>query len=170
MTARDVPSKANIIKSFPELRGAAFASDATRKVGIPASRCGTNTVQTVRSARSIAGVGTSGKVTVISGVVEFKTLAQAKSAFKKYKAYVTRCQTFTVSGVRVRLTRDAAPRIGQERLAMTVVSTVAGTRGYASSVIIRHGKRMATVAASDNGRIAKARLNGLAKVAAIKMR
>lgn len=167
--AKDVPSKANIVKVYPTLKKGNFATDTSKRAGVPAKKCGTNRVVKVRSSRARTGVHSSG-LAVVTGVVEFKSKSAAKSAMKKYKKYVRSCKTFKLHGIRVKLTKNKAPRVGQDRLAMTAVTTVAGTKGYASSVIIRHGKRVATVATSDSSKVSKAKVNRLAKVAAKKMR
>lgn len=167
--AKDAPSKANIVKVFPALKSGQFATDKTKKAGVPAKKCGTNTAVKVKSAYTLSGATASGPA-VVSGVFEFKSKSAAKSAMKKYKKYVKKCKTFKVSGLTVKLAKDKAPKLGQDRVAMTAVTTVGSTKAYASSVIIRHGKRVATVAASDSAKVSKKKVSKLAKVAAKKMK
>jgi hypothetical protein len=168
--AKDAPSKADIVKVFPELKGGVFASDKTKKVGIPTKTCGTNKLQKVKSAFSNTGVASSGTAVVVAGVFEFKSTAQAKSAFKKYKKYVNKCKSFKVSGIPVTLTKDKAPKVGQDRIAMTAVTSIGSVKGYASSVIIRQGKRVASVAASNDTKVSSKKMKKIAKVAAKKMK
>lgn len=167
--AKDVPSKSDVVKAFPALKGGQFTTDRTKRAGVPAKKCGTYKAVKVKSARTLAGAATSGD-TVVTGVVEFKTKKAAKSAMKKYKRYVKKCRTFKLHGFKVNLSKNKAPRLGQDRLAMTAVTNYGSVKGYASSIIIRHGKRVATVGASDTAKISKKRLNKLGKVAAKKMR
>ncbi|KRF16686.1 hypothetical protein ASG90_10535 [Nocardioides sp. Soil797] len=166
---KDLPSKSNIVSAFPSLKGGQFAAGTAKKAGIPAKKCGTNKAVTVKSGRTLAGASASGQ-SVVTGVFEFKSTSAAKGAMAKYKKYVKKCKTFTVSGLTVKLSKDKAPKVGQDRLAMTAVTNYGGSNGYASSVIIRSGKRVATVGASDLSKVSKKKLNKLAKVAAKKMK
>ncbi|WP_235736578.1 hypothetical protein [Nocardioides alcanivorans] len=168
--AKDAPSKADIVKVFPELKGGTFATDKTKKVGIPAKTCGTNKLQKVKSAFTNTGVASTGTTVVTAGVFEFKSAAQAKGAIKKYKKYVKKCKSFTLSGVPVTLSKDKAPKVGQDRLAMTAVTNFGGVKGYASSVIVRHGKRIASVGASNDSKVSSKKMKKIAKVVAKKMK
>lgn len=169
VAAKDVPSKANIVNAVPALKNAKFASSKAKKAGVPTKKCGKNATVKVKSGYSLAGAAASG-TSAVAGVYEFKSKAAAKGAMAKYKRYVKKCKSFKFAGFNVKLSKDKAPKVGQDRLAMTGVTNYGGTKGYASSVIIRHGKRVATVGVSSNKKVNKKNLNKLAKVAAKRMK
>lgn len=166
---KDVPTKATIVKIYPGLKGGEFSVDRSKKVSVPAKKCGTSRVVKVRSTRTVAGANSSGLV-VVTGVIEFKSKSAAKGAMSKQKRFVRKCDSFKVNGIRTNVSRDKAPKLGQDRVAMTAVTRFSGYRGYASSVIIRHGKRIATITVADDRKVSKKKLHRLARITAKKMR
>lgn len=166
--AKDAPSKADIVKIFPELKSGQFATDKGKKIAVPAAKCGTNKTMKVKSTYSIAG--STGVSTVSAGVAEFGSVAAAKKFLKQYKTFVKKCKTFTMYGVKVTQKSAKAPKVGQDRVALTQVSSIAGTTIYGTSVVIRHGKRIGVSTAVDDAKVSSAKTNKFAKVLAKKMK
>ncbi|GAA5115033.1 hypothetical protein GCM10023339_21380 [Alloalcanivorax gelatiniphagus] len=172
VSAKDAPSQADIVKVFPELADAEFATDKTKQVGVPGKTCGVPGMEKVKSASSTAGASAAGFPVVAAGVAEIKSAAKAKGYLKSYKAYVKACPTFTEpnSGATVTVSAAKAPKLGQESLAMVQETSVLGTIAYSSTVVIRDGNRMATVLVIDDAPVSASAINKLAKVAAKKMK
>ncbi|WP_110208803.1 hypothetical protein [Nocardioides daejeonensis] len=174
VTAKDVPSKADITKAFSALKSGQFASGKGKAVNVPGKTCGTYTAQKVKSAASISGAADAG-ISATASVAEFKSVAQAKSHLSKYKKFVKKCKSFTepTTSAKVTLKKVSSPKVGQDRIAVQQVTVVlAGTpyeqKGYAHSVTIRQGKRIAVVLVSDKSKVSSKKINKLAKVAAKK--
>ncbi|MFS3127512.1 hypothetical protein ACLM5J_03810 [Nocardioides sp. Bht2] len=170
--AGDVPSKGDIVKIFPELKGGEFTNVKAKKLEVPTAKCGTTKKISVKSSYSTAGNAVSeARITVIgSGVAEFKSVAAAKSYFKAQKAMVKKCKSFTAHGVKVTLKSVKAPAVGQERLATAETYSLMGGKSYGASVVIRHGKRVAVISVGDSKKPSSAKMNKIAKVAAKKMK
>ncbi|CAM3174748.1 hypothetical protein NODU109028_01640 [Nocardioides dubius] len=166
--AKDVPSKADIVKIFPAVKAGEFATDKSKKVTTPTTKCGT--IKTVKVKSSFSTAGSTGTVTVSAGVAEFGSVAAAKKFFKQYKAVVKKCKTYTVSGVKVTVKSAKAPKVGQERLALTQVTSYSGINSHGSTVVIRQGKRIGVAAAFDSTKVSSAKMTKLAKVTAKKMK
>ncbi len=174
--AKDAPSKADIIKAFPELDGGTFDGAKTKKISVPGKSCGTNKNQSVKSGFTNTGVSTDGTSIVVGGAAEFKSASQAKKYMKKFKKFVTKCKSFTHSetGATVVVKKVKAPKLGQDRIALVQTSTVSiggfTAVSHSSSMVIRNGKRIGEVAAIDDAAISKKKVNKLAKVVAKKMK
>lgn len=168
VSGKDVPSKSNITKIYPSYKSGEFATSTSRKVGVPGKKCGENSFVKARSARSLTA--SAGGTFLITGVAEMKSVAAAKGIMKKYKKYPSKCAKFTSSGIASKVKRDSVPKLGQDRVAYSTVTTFAGINGYGATILIRHGKRIAEVSTGGNEKVSKTKLRKLAKVAAKKMR
>lgn len=167
--AKDVPSKANIVKVFPAFKSGSFIADNTAVVQTPGKKCGSKKMQKVKSAYS--RVGSASSSAVVTGVAEFKSKAQAKKAVKKFKKQLKKCKNYTdASGFKVTVKKAKAPKLGQDRVATTQVIKVGSTTMHAATVTVRHGKRVADVTVTGSSKIAKKKINKLAKVATKKMK
>lgn len=167
--AKDVPSKANIVKVFPAFKDASFLTDTTAVIQAPGKKCGSRKTQKVKSAYARVGSGSAGAV--VTGVAEFKKKAQAKKAVKKFKKQLKKCKNYTdANGFKVTIKKAKAPKLGQDRVASTQVIKIGGTTTHAATVTIRHGKRVADVTVTGTKKISKKKINKLAKVAAKKMK
>lgn len=167
--AKDVPSKANIVKVFPAFKNGEFITGNKAVVQTPGKKCGTRKTQKVKSAYS--RVGTASTSAVVAGVAEFKNKKQAKKAVKKFKKQLKKCKSYTdANGFKVTVKKAKAPKLGQDRVASTQVIKIGGTTTHAATVTIRHGKRVADVTVTGTKKISKKKINKLAKVAAKKMK
>jgi len=172
VTAKDVPSKGDIVKAFPELNGGTFKVVKSKKVAEPGKKCGTTKALKVKSAVTNTGVSSVGFPVVTTGVAEFKSTAQAKKYLAKYKKFVKRCKSYTESttGFTVTLKKAKAPKVGQDRIAVVQTTSGSGLTIHGSSVVIRHGKRIGEVTALDDAKVGKKSIAKLAKVTAKKMK
>lgn len=172
VTAKDAPSQGDIVKVFPELADGSFTTDKTKQVSVPGKTCGVAGTEKATSASSTAGASAAGFPVVAAGVAEVKSAAKAKSYLKSYKAFVKACPSFTEpnSGATVTVSSTKAPKLGQESLAVAQETSVLGTVAYSSTVVIRTGKRIATVLVIDDAPVSASSINKLAKVAAKKMK
>lgn len=172
VTAKDAPSKADIVKVFPELADGEFSTDRSKQVSVPGETCGTPQSEKAKSAVSTTGVSAAGQPVVQAAVAEVRSSAKAKAYLAAYKSYVQRCATFTepTTGATVTATLTKAPKVGQASLAVLQETTVFGITSYSSSVLIRDGKRVASVAVIDDAPITASAVTKLAKVAAKKMK
>lgn len=168
VTAKDLPSRANIVNVYSKLQGGHFETVTSKQVFLPAKRCADLRTVEVSSSRAIAG--SRGSLSVTSEVTQFKSKAAAKSAMASYRRLIRRCASYTGdSGATVTITRNRAPRLGQDRLAMSSATNWSGRKVFASVVIIRKGRRLADVSAVDEVKPSKRKVRRLAKVAARKM-
>ena len=172
VSAKDAPSKGDIVKAFPALADGEFTTDKTKQVSVPSKTCGAPTAKKAKSAVSNIGVSAAGQPIVQAGVAEVKSQAKAKSYFAAYKTYVKKCATFTepTTGATVTSTLTKAPKLGQSSLAILQETTVFGITSYSTSILIRDGKRLGSVVAIDAAPISMTSITKLAKVAAKKMR
>lgn len=169
--AKDAPSQADITKAFPELAAGEFATDKTKKVGVPGKSCGQNGTAKAKSAYSVSGATADGLV-VAAGVGELKSSATNKKYFKAYKKFVKDCANFTdpTTGATVTMQLGEAPKLGQETLMITQEISFSGVTSYTASVLVRHQKRMGSVLVIDDAPISTSGLKKLAKVTAKKMK
>lgn len=171
VTPKDVPSKSNIVKIFPGLTDGQFRTDKNKAIGAPGSTCGSTTTQKAPGV-SVTGVSAAGDEIVLSGVAELRSAAKTKAYLAGYKKYVKACGTYTDSttGSTVTMKLTSAPRLGQGALAVAGQSSGMGFTTYSATVLIRDGKRLATVVAVDDAPVPTTSINKLAKLAAQKMK
>jgi hypothetical protein len=169
---KDAPSKGDIVKVFPELADGEFATEKTKQIAIPDSTCGASTTKKAKSAVSTTGVSAAGQPVVQVGVVEVKSSGQAKTYLAAYKKYVKKCATFTepTTGATVTTQLTKAPKVGQASLAIVQQTSIMGITSHSSSVLVRDGKRLASIVAIDDAPISTSSMKKLAKVAAKKMK
>ncbi|GAA1924456.1 hypothetical protein [Nocardioides hwasunensis] len=172
VTAKDAPSQADIVKSFPELADGQFSTDKAKQIAVPGKTCGAPTTKKAKSGVTTTGVSSTGTSIVVAGVAEVKSAKQAKTYFASYKKYVKKCGSFTepTTGATVTATLTKAPKLGQASLAITQETAIAGVTSYSTSILILNGKRVGTVAAVADAPVAMSSVKKLAKVAAKKMR
>jgi hypothetical protein len=172
VSAKDAPSKGDIVKQFPELADGEFRTDKTNKVAQPGDTCGTTSLKKAKSAVSTTGVSAAGQPVVQASVAEVKSSAQAKTYLASFKKFVRTCATFTepTTGATVTTKLTKAPKLGQAALAIVQETTLSGITSHSTSVLVRDGKRLASVVAIDDAPVAEASIGKLAKVAAKKMR
>ena len=173
VTPKDAPGKADIVKIYPELAGGEFTTEKTKKIAVPDGTCGSTTQQKATSAVSTTGLPAEpGAPIVVAGVAEVKSSGKAKSYFKAFKAFVKNCATYTepTTGATVTLAPAKAPKLGQESLAVTQETAIAGVTGYSTSVLVRDGRRIANIVVADDAPLSTSSVKKLAKVAAKKMR
>lgn len=172
VTAKDVPSQADIIKAFPSLDGGTFSTDKNKTITTPGSTCGAPTTQKAASVTAVSGVSASGLEIVVTGVAELKSSAKTKAYVAAYKKYVKACASYTdpTTGATVTMTLTKAPSLGQGSLAFVQQTTFMGVTSHAATVLIRDGKRIGTVAAIDDAPVSSTSVTKLAKVTAKKMK
>ena len=172
VSAKDAPSKGDIVKQFPELADGEFRTDKNDKVAQPGDTCGTTALAKAKSAVATTGVSATGQPVVQAGVAEVRSSGQAKTYLASYKTYVKKCATFTepTTGATITTSLTKAPKLGQAALAIVQETSIAGATSYSTSVLVRDGKRLASVVAIDDAPIASSSINKLAKVAAKKMK
>ncbi|SEC65704.1 hypothetical protein SAMN04489844_2718 [Nocardioides exalbidus] len=173
VSAKDVPSQADITKAFPELAGGTFSTDKTKQVAVPPKSCGgTAGLQKAKSGSTTTGVSTTGTSVVVAGVAEVKSAAQAKSYLAAYKKYVKKCGTFTepTTGATVTAKLGKSFKLGDSSLTVVQETTFSGVVSYSTSVLTIVGKRLGTIAVVDDAPVATSSVKKLAKVAAKKMK
>ncbi|MCP3422359.1 hypothetical protein [Nocardioides pinisoli] len=172
VTAKDAPSQKDIVKAFPELADAQFTTEKTKRIGVPGKTCEETTTQSVKSGTSTAGSSATVYPIVQTGVVELKSVAKAKAVMASYKKYVKKCATYTQpeTGATLALTKGKNLRLGDESLTFELQSTFSTTTNYASTVVVRDGKRIGNVIAVDDAAVPVASVKPLAKLTAKKMR
>lgn len=172
VTAKDAPSKSDITRAFPALAGGQFGTDKSKQVGAPGDSCDSLTTVRVKSAVSTTGVSSTGAEAVVAGVAELKSNAKSKAYFASYKKYVKSCSTYTepISGATITLTLSRAPKVGQASLVAVQQTTVFGITSHSTTLLIRDGKRIGSVVATDDAPVVPAAINKLAKVTAKKMK
>ena len=172
MTAKDAPSQKDIVASFPELADGEFTVNNEKKISVPGATCGAPTTAKASSAVSTVGVSATGYPVVIAGAAEVKSVAKAKTYFTAYRKYVKNCASYTepTTGATVTTTLAKAPKLGQDALMVLQETSIAGTTGYSTSLLIRDGKRIASVSAIDDAPGATSAIKALAKVAAMKLK
>ena len=171
VTAKDAPSQKDIVASFPELADGEFTVDKTKQISVPGSSCGAPTTAKASSAVSTVGVSADGSSVVVTGAAQVKSVAKAKGHLAAYRAYVKKCATFTdpTTGATITTALAKAPRVGQDALKVLQETSFAGITSYSTSVLIRDGKRVASVSATDDAPVSTSSINALAKVAAKKL-
>jgi hypothetical protein len=170
--SNDLPSKGDIVKLFPELADAEFSTAKVKKVNVVGKECGTLKTQKAKSAVSSSGYSATGNSLAAVGVAELASEAQAKGYLKTYQSYVKKCASFTepTSGATVTSTLGKAPKLGDAALSLSQETVVADTTAYSATVLIRDGKRIASVAVIDDAPVSASAIKKLAKVAAKKMK
>jgi hypothetical protein len=121
---------------------------------------------------STTGVSSTGFPVVVAGAAEVKNDAKAKSYMKSYKAFVKSCGTFTepTTGATITATLGSKLKLGDESITVVQETTFSGITSYSMSVLVRDGKRIASVAAIDDAAISTSAIKKLAKVAAKKLK
>jgi len=172
VSAKDAPGKADIVKLFPELADGEFATERTKKIAVPDGTCGANTQKKATSAVSIAGLLGAGDPIVVAGVAEVKSAGKAKTYFKAFETYVKKCASYTdlASGATVTVRPTKGPKLGQESLAIVQETVISGFTSHSASVLIRDGKRIASIVVADDAPVSSSSVKKLAKLAAKKMR
>ena len=128
VSAKDAPSKGDIVKQFPELADGEFRTDKNDKVAQPGDTCGTTALAKAKSAVATTGVSATGQPVVQAGVAEVKSSGQAKTYLASYKTYVKKCATFTepTTGATITTSLTKAPKLGQAALAIVQETSIAG--------------------------------------------
>jgi len=172
VTAKDAPSKSDIVKAFAELDGGTFSTDKYKAIGVPGPACGETGTQKAGSVVTTTGVSADGLSVVVGGVADLKSSAKPKAYLAGYKKYVKACASYTdpTTGATVTMKLKKAPTLGQGALAIVGETSFMDTTTYSATVLIRDGKRLATVVAVDDAQVPTASINKLAKVAAKKMK
>lgn len=170
--AKDVPSENDIVKAFPALAGGTFTPEKTKTIGKPSSTCGQAGQEKVKSGATMTGVSSAGTTVVVTGAAELKSPAKSKKYVASYKKFVKACSSYTepTTGATITMKLTKAPKLGQQALAVVQETTVFGVTSYGATVLVRDGKRIATVAAVDQAAVSSSAINKLAKVAAKKMK
>jgi hypothetical protein len=172
VSAKDLPRKGDIVKTFPELADAEFTTFTTKQVTLPGATCGTTRTEKVKGLASIRGMAATGQPFVQSSVTQATSAAKVKAYFKAYKGLTKKCGSYTdpTSGATITTTLAKAPKLGRASLVLKQETALAGATSYSTSVFISNGKRMAAVVALDDAAIPGSSINKLAKVAAKKMK
>ncbi|RYB93038.1 hypothetical protein EUA93_00910 [Nocardioides oleivorans] len=172
VSAKDAPSKGDIVKAFPELADGQFTTEKTKAISVPGKECGVPSTEKAKSGTSTTGVSAAGFPVVVAGAAEVKNDAKAKSYLKAYKAYVKKCATFTepTTGATITASLGTSFKLGDESLTVVQETTFSGITSYSTSVLIRDGKRIASIAAIDDAAISTSSVKKLAKVAAKKLK
>lgn len=172
VTAKDAPSKADIVKAFPELADGTFSVDKSKEIGAPSTTCGTPAKAKARSAVASSGVSADGMSVVVGGVVELASSAKTKAYLAGYKKYVKACASYTdpTTGAVITMKLTSAPKLGQASLAFVQQTTIMGYTSHSATVLIRDGKRIGNVVAIDDAVVSSTSLTKLAKVTAKKMK
>jgi hypothetical protein len=170
--SNDLPSKGDIVKAFPVLADAEFTTDKAKTINVVGKDCGTAATQKAKSAVTTSGYSTTTQSLAVVGVAEVKNEAQAKGYLKTYKAYLKKCPTFTepTSGATITASKGKDPKLGDESMTVVQETVVAGTTAYSTTVLVRDGKRLASVAVLDDAPVSASAIKKLAKVAAKKMK
>ena len=172
VTAKDAPSKGDIVKAFPELADGEFNTAKTKKIGAPGKTCEKPATQKVKSAVATTGVSATGQPIVVAGVAELKSAALSKAYLAKYKKYVKKCASYTdpTTGATVTMSLTKAPKLGESSLAIMQQVSLGEVTTHSSTVLIRNGKRIGSVVTLDDAPASKSSVNKLAKVTAKKMK
>lgn len=172
VTAKDAPSKGDLVKAFPDLAGGEFSTDKAKKIGVPGTSCGTATTQKAKSAVSTTGASPVGLPVVVAGVAELTSSGKTKSYLATYKKYAKTCASYTdaTTGATVTMKLTKAPKLGQSSLAIEQETSVFGVTSYTSTVLFRDGKRIGSVVAIDDAPVSSGSVKKLAKVTAKKMK
>lgn len=166
----DAANQADIIKVFPQLADGAFATEKSNKISVPGQTCG---VPEFIKGKSISTGGSSSQsqLSVVAGVSEFKSKAEAKRYLASYKKYAKRCASFggesEVDAVTT-MSLVKAPKLGEGAIAVDQQTAIMGNRTYGTILVIVQGKRVATVLAFDAAPVSKSAITKLAKVAVKK--
>ncbi|MBC2933855.1 hypothetical protein [Nocardioides sp. zg-1228] len=169
---KDALGKADIVKLFPELADGEFKTERTKKIAVPDGTCGANTQKKATSAVSIAGLSGAGDPIVVAGVAEVKSSGLAKTYFKAFTSYVKQCASYTdpASGATVTVRPTKGSKLGQESLSIVQETAISTFTTHSASVLIRDGKRIASIVVADDAPIDASTMKKLAKVAAKNMR
>jgi hypothetical protein len=172
VTAKDAPSKSDIVKAFPALDGGTFSTDKYKAIGVPGPDCGETSTQKASSVVTSTGVSADGLSVVVGGVSELKSRARTKAYLAGYKKYVKACESYTdpTTGATVTMQLKKAPALGEGALAVVGQTSFSGVTSYSATVLIRDGKRLATVVSVDDAQVPTSSINKLAKVTAKKMK
>lgn len=172
VTAKDVPSKADIVKALPDLASAEFSSTKTKEITVPSTSCGTADTEKAKSARTTVAVSTTGVSSAVAGVIDTGSVKKAKAYMKAYGAFVKACASYTepTTGAAATVAGAKAPKLGDQSFATTTTTSFSGFNTFGASIVIRDGARIATVGLVDDAAVSTSSLTKLAKVAAKKMR
>jgi len=172
VTAKDTPSENDIVKAFPALDGGTFSTEKYEAIGVPGPACGESSSQKAKSVVTTTGVSADGLAVVVGGVAELKSSAKPKAYIAGYKKYVKACATYTdaTTGATVTMQLKKAPKLGEGALAIVGQTSFSGITTYSATVLIRDGKRLATLVAIDDAGVPTSSINKLAKAAAKKMK
>ena len=172
VTEKDVPSQADIVKSFPELADGQFSTEKSAQVAVPGKTCGTPGTQKAKSGVITTGVSSTGTSVVVAGAAEVASARKAKSYLGAYKKYVKKCGTFTepTTGAVINATLGTSFKLGDGSLTVVQETTIGDVVSYSTSVLVVDGKNVASVAAVDDAAVPTSSIKKLAKVAAKKIK
>lgn len=172
VSAKDTVSEADIVKAVPEIAGGSFTTEKGKVIGTPGKTCGATVEQKVKSAVTIAGTSTVGFPTAAASASELSSESKAKKYLAAYTKFVKNCASFTEpsTGAVVTMQKASAPKLGQGSVAAVQTIAIGGFNTYSASVVVRVGKRIASVVVIDDAAVSSAQINALAKAAAKKLK
>ncbi len=172
VSAKDVPSRSDVVAAFPELNGGEFTTEKSKQIGVPGATCGEAATDKAKSAISTTATSAAGFPLVVVGAAEVKSDIKAKAHLAAFKKYVKKCATFTepTTGATVTSSLGKNFKLGDDSLAVVQETVVMGITSYSTSVLVRDGKRISSVVAIDDAAIATSSIKKLAKVAAKKLK
>lgn len=116
---KDVVSLATVAKSYPKLADGQRAVVSLGSFDVPTS-CKKSVKLKTKSGRSAAYVGTDPAAPVVgTDVGQMKSVKLAKRVLKGTRL-LSKCKRVTTDGMTATVKKIAAPKLGQERVAMSV--------------------------------------------------
>lgn len=109
-------------------------------------------------------------IAVTAQVVEVGSKAKARKATNAFRTFVKKCRSFKEDGFKIKVSSRNLPKVGQQRVGMSMRMTQEGMSMRGAIAVVRQGKRVAMVTVADMRKINTKKYNKLVKLAAKKMR
>ncbi|WP_235738892.1 hypothetical protein [Nocardioides alcanivorans] len=170
VTGDNLPTGDEITAIFPSMTDAESTTRKSPRLSYPKG-CEGEAVVKGNSGRSIDLFTFDGwPIAVTAQVVEVGSKAKARKATNAFRTFVKKCRSFKEDGFKIKVSSRNLPKVGQQRVGMSMRMTQEGMSMRGAIAVVRQGKRVAMVTVADMRKINTKKYNKLVKLAAKKMR